>query len=70
METFELIDEAPIPGSRLTFTFALIVALQFFGSRSGGPMRLPLRWGRLPILHSLRPRNRSTTSYVTPGCRP
>ena len=30
METFELIDEAPIPGLRLTFTFALIVALQFF----------------------------------------
>jgi hypothetical protein len=67
METFELIDEAPIPGLRLTFTFALIADLQFFGSWSGDPMRLPLRWGRSPILRSLRPRNRPTTSSVTLG---
>jgi len=70
MEIFELTNGAPIPGLRLAFTFALIAAPQCFGNRSGSPMRLPLQWGRLPILHSLRPHNRSTTSAVTPGCRP
>jgi Glutathione-dependent formaldehyde-activating enzyme len=57
-------------GFVVNLTFVLIAALQFFGSWSGDPMRLPLRWDRSPILHSLRPHNRSTTSSVTPGCRP
>src|SRR5215472_8866966 len=69
MEISEATGGPPIPGSRSTFTFALIAALQYFGSRSGNPMQLLLRWGRLPTLHFLHPRNRSTTSAVTSGCR-
>ena len=71
METFELIDEAPIPGLRLTFTFALIVALQFFLG-AGAAARCDYHCGgvvcRSYIPCALAIGLQRATS--TPGCRP